>query len=847
MNEAGFEPEEIILDPNIFAVATGIEAHQGYAVAYIEATRRIKAELPGTLVSGGVSNVSFAFRGNDPVREAIHSVFLYHAIGAGMDMGIVNPGQLAVYDDIEPELRSRVEDVILDRRPDGTERLLEFASTVGGAGGRARASREDVAWRANPVNERLTHALVEGIDAFIVEDTEEARLAATRPIEVIEGPLMAGMNVVGDLFGAGKMFLPQVVKSARVMKKAVAHLIPFIEAERLARGGVDDPSVRQTAGKILMATVKGDVHDIGKNIVGVVLGCNDYEVIDLGVMVPWSRIVEVARAEKVDLIGLSGLITPSLEEMSITAGELEREGFTIPLLIGGATTSRAHTAVRIEPRYGGPTVHVLDASRAVGVAGKLMNPDTRDAFIASTRVDYEAIRREREGRKEVDHLLSLADARANRFAIDRSPGTVGANPPKPSFLGVRPVEAPLEELIERIDWTPFFTTWELAGRYPAILTDPLVGAAASELFADALRLLDRIVAEKLLTARGVVGFWPAASTPDDDIEVYGDETRRTPIACVPTLRQQMKKSGGRPNDALSDFVAPRGSGVADYIGAFAVTAGLGTDEAVRVFEAAHDDYGAILIKALAGPAGRGVRRMAPRAGPPRAVGLRARRAAHQRRPDRREIPGHPAGARLPGLPGPHPETDAVPVARRGGRRRHHAHRNRSRCSRPPPWPAGICGTRNRTTSASAGSGATRSRTSRGGPVSTCRPRSAGWPRTSPTSAPETGARDLGLGLGRQPSKRGVGRPGTPGRHRKSPPASGSATRSAGLSSDHAEVMYRSPRSSPPKAMLVTWETGRRISVTSRPLGAEPAHRPATPEGDPDVPLRVDLQAVRRAV
>jgi 5-methyltetrahydrofolate--homocysteine methyltransferase len=599
LNEAGFEPEEIILDPNIFAVATGIEAHAGYAVAYIEATRRIKAELPGTLVSGGVSNVSFAFRGNDPVREAIHSVFLYHAIQAGMDMGIVNPGQLAVYDDIEPELRNRVEDVILDRRPDGTERLLEFASTVGGAGGRARASREDVAWRANPVNERLSHALVEGIDTYIVEDTEEARAAAARPIEVIEGPLMAGMNVVGDLFGAGKMFLPQVVKSARVMKKAVAHLIPFIEAERLARGGVDDPSVRQTAGRILMATVKGDVHDIGKNIVGVVLGCNDYEVIDLGVMVPWSRIVEVARAEKVDLIGLSGLITPSLEEMSITAGELEREGFTIPLLIGGATTSRAHTAVRIEPRYGGPTIHVLDASRAVGVAGKLMNPETRDAFIAATRVDYEAVRREREGRKEVDRLLPLADSRANRFTIDRSEGTPGATPPKPSFLGVRPMEAPLEELIERIDWTPFFTTWELTGRHPAILTDPVVGAAASELFADALRLLDRIVAEKLLTARGVVGFWPAASTPDDDIEVYADETRLTPIACIPTLRQQMAKSGGRPNDALADFVAPRGSGVADYIGAFAVTAGIGTDEVVRAFEAVHDDYGAILLKALA--------------------------------------------------------------------------------------------------------------------------------------------------------------------------------------------------------------------------------------------------------
>jgi len=596
--KAGFAPEEIILDPNIFAIATGIEAHADYAIAYIEATKRIKAELPGSLVSGGVSNVSFAFRGNDRVREAIHSVFLYHAIAAGMDMGIVNPGQLAVYDDIEPDLRERVEDVVLNRRADATERLLEVAQRQGGRA-RGRGRTEDRAWRTAPVNERLTHALVEGIDAFIVEDTEEARQAAGKPIEVIEGPLMAGMNVVGDLFGSGKMFLPQVVKSARVMKKAVAHLIPYLEAERSSAGG----NGRRSAGKVLMATVKGDVHDIGKNIVGVVLGCNDYEVIDLGVMVPWSRIVEIARSEDVDIIGLSGLITPSLEEMAITAGELEREGFHIPLLIGGATTSRAHTAVKIEPRYGGPTVHVVDASRAVGVAGKLMSATTHDAFVATTREEYAAIRREREGRREVDHLLALADARANRQVIDRAPGTPGATPPRPSFLGARTVDdVPLTELVDRIDWSPFFATWELAGRYPAILSDPAVGSAATDLFEDARRMLDRIVNEDLLRARAAVGFWPAAATADDDIAIYAaEEAGRdgAPIALVPTLRQQMAKSGGRSNVAMSDFVAPQDSGVADYIGGFAVTAGLGTDDVVRTFEAAHDDYGAIMVKALA--------------------------------------------------------------------------------------------------------------------------------------------------------------------------------------------------------------------------------------------------------
>jgi 5-methyltetrahydrofolate--homocysteine methyltransferase len=595
---AGFSPEEVILDPNIFAVATGIEAHAGYAVAYIEATRRIKAELPGPLVSGGVSNVSFAFRGNERVREAIHSVFLYHAIAAGMDMGIVNPGQLAVYDDIDPELRERVEDVVLDRRPDAGDRLLEIAQRYGGQA--THAAAEDHAWREAPVSERLKHALVEGIDAWIVEDTEEARQQATRPIEVIEGPLMDGMNVVGDLFGSGRMFLPQVVKSARVMKKAVAHLVPYLEAERAAGG---DLTARRSAGKILLATVKGDVHDIGKNIVGVVLGCNDYEVIDLGVMVPWAKIVDVARTEQVDLIGLSGLITPSLEEMAVTAGELEREGFRTPLLIGGATTSRAHTAVRIEPRYGGPTVHVVDASRAVGVAGQLMNADTRDAFVLNTRREYAAIRRERENRHEADKLLSLADARASRLRIDRSPGSLGAAPPVPSFLGARDVDdVSLADLVPRIDWTPFFATWELAGRYPTILSDPTVGRAAIDLFEDARRMLDRIVAEGSLRACGAVGFWRAAATEHDDIALFApsdEPAAGKPIATIATLRQQMAKTGGRPNLAMSDFVAPIDTGVADYIGAFAVTAGLGIDEIVGRLEAAHDDYSAILVKAIA--------------------------------------------------------------------------------------------------------------------------------------------------------------------------------------------------------------------------------------------------------
>jgi 5-methyltetrahydrofolate--homocysteine methyltransferase len=587
--KAGFAPEDVILDPNIFAIATGIEEHNGYAVAFIEATRRLKAELPGVKISGGVSNVSFSFRGNDPVREAIHSVFLYHAIAAGMDMGIVNAGQLAIYDDIDPDLRELVEDVVLNRRPDATERLLAVADAVGA---QERAAGADVlAWRALPVQERLTHALVEGIDAFIVEDTEEARQAAARPIHVIEGPLMAGMNVVGDLFGSGKMFLPQVVKSARVMKKAVAHLVPFIEAEK-------EPGAARTAGRVVMATVKGDVHDIGKNIVGVVLQCNNYEVRDLGVMVPSAKILEAAREWDADFIGLSGLITPSLEEMSFVASEMERQGFQIPLLIGGATTSKTHTAVKIEPKYHAPVVHVIDASRAVGVASALLDRDGREAFAAGVRDEYARVRHDRGERQEREARHPYEEARRHRFVIDwTGPGAV--RPPRPSFLGVRTIEAhPLGELVDRIDWTPFFATWELRGAYPAIFDDPKVGTAARDLHRDALALLARIVDERLLTAKAAFGFWPANSV-GDDIELYASDARDEVAAVVHTLRQQMVKPPGRPNLALADFTAPKETGVADYVGAFAVTAGHGLEEVAASFKAAHDDYNAILATALA--------------------------------------------------------------------------------------------------------------------------------------------------------------------------------------------------------------------------------------------------------
>ncbi|MGK2852055.1 MAG: methionine synthase [Candidatus Limnocylindrales bacterium] len=583
----GFAAEDIILDANIFAIATGMEEHDDYAVSFIATVRRLKMEFPGTRTSGGVSNVSFAFRGNDRVREAIHSVFLYHAIAAGLDMAIVNAGVLPIYDDIDPELRERVEDVVLNRRPDATERLLDLAGRYAGEVGMERAA-EDLAWRDQPVGERLTHALVAGIDAYIVDDTEEARLVAARPLDVIEGPLMAGMNVVGDLFGSGRMFLPQVVKSARVMKKAVAVLIPYLEAERAGTG--------KRAGTIVTATVKGDVHDIGKNIVGVVLGCNDYEVVDLGVMVPAARILETAKEIGADLIGLSGLITPSLDEMTHVAAEMERQGFTTPLLIGGATTSRTHTAIKIAPAYSGPVIHVLDASRAVGVAGSLVQPERRAAFVAGIADEYEAVRQERATQRSREQRLTVAEARANRVPIDWS----AVDAPRPTFQGVRSfLDYPLADLVEAIDWTPFFATWEMRGAYPAILDHPRLGAAAKDLHRDALDLLGRLVDDGRLTANAVVGFWPANSVDDDDIVVWRDDARTDVLATFRTLRQQMAKPAGRPNVALADFVAPVGSGVADHIGAFAVTAGHGLDAIVAEFEAANDDYSAIMAKALA--------------------------------------------------------------------------------------------------------------------------------------------------------------------------------------------------------------------------------------------------------
>ena len=583
----GLAPEEIVFDPNVFAIATGIEEHADYAVAYVEAVRRLKAELPGTHVSGGVSNVSFAFRGNEPVRQAIHAVFLYHAIAAGMDMGIVNPGALAIYSEIPEELRERVEDVVGNRRPDATERLLEIAPKYAGTG--VEAPEANLEWRSLPVSERLKRALIEGIDTYVVEDAEEARQAAAKPIEVIEGPLMAGMDQVGELFGAGKMFLPQVVRSARVMKKAVAHLVPYLEAEKRASGG------GRPRGRILMATVKGDVHDIGKNIVGVVLQCNNYEVIDLGVMVPSTRILEEARARDVDIVGLSGLITPSLEEMGLVAAAMEREGFRLPLLIGGATTSPAHTAVKIAPRYSAPVVHVPDASKAVGVVGELLGSGAV-AFAEKVRAQQERLRVERAGREERVTRISIEAARANPERID-----LGRKVPRPSFLGVRAFESwPLSELVDRIDWSPFFAVWELKGAFPAILDAPGIGETARPLYEEARRLLDRIVAEKLLRASAVVGFWPAARV-GDDVELYETEARAEALAVVHTLRQQMEKPLGRPNVALADFVAPTGGGSAagDYLGAFAVTAGHGVAELAASFEAEHDDYRSIMVKALA--------------------------------------------------------------------------------------------------------------------------------------------------------------------------------------------------------------------------------------------------------
>ncbi len=584
-----FPPEDIIFDPNIFAVATGIEEHNNYAMDFIEATRDIKESLPHAMISGGVSNVSFSFRGNNPVREAIHAVFLYHAIKAGMDMGIVNAGQLAIYDDLPEELREHVEDVIQNRRDDATDRLLEIAEKYKGEGG-GTAKQEDLSWRELPVSKRLEHALVKGIADYVEEDTEEARQAYAKPLEVIEGPLMDGMNVVGDLFGEGKMFLPQVVKSARVMKKAVAYLMPFIEAAK------EEGDTSENNGKILMATVKGDVHDIGKNIVGVVLQCNNFEVIDLGVMVPAQTILDTARKENVDIIGLSGLITPSLDEMVHVAKEMERLGFEIPLMIGGATTSLIHTAVKIEPNYHGCSVYVKDASRAVGVAQKLVSRDGRDAFVADIKKDYEDKRARHTGRKSTRRQLPIAEARANKTRIDWQ----AYQPTKPAKLGLEVFsDYPLEELVDRIDWTPFFQSWELAGKYPRILEDEIVGEHATHLFHDAQKMLKQIVDEKWLTAKAVIGLFPANSVNDDDIEVYTDDDRSEVLMTLHSLRQQTERPPGRPNAALADFVAPKDSGVKDYIGAFAVTAGIGIDEHVERFEADHDDYHSIMLKALA--------------------------------------------------------------------------------------------------------------------------------------------------------------------------------------------------------------------------------------------------------
>ncbi len=582
--EAGFPAEDIIFDPNIFAVATGIEAHDRYALDFIDAARAIREEL-GALVSGGVSNVSFSFRGNDAVREAMHSVFLYHAIRAGMNMGIVNAGQLAIYAEIPTALREAVEDVILARRTDATERLLALAQDYRG-GGRKRAD-EDRVWREWPVEKRLEHALVKGIDEFIVEDTEAARQALARPLDVIEGPLMAGMNVVGDLFGEGKMFLPQVVKSARVMKKAVAHLVPYLEAEQAG--------AREARARVVMATVKGDVHDIGKNIVGVVLQCNGYEVIDLGVMVPCDRILETAKEKGAHVIGLSGLITPSLDEMVHVASEMQRLGFSQPLLIGGATTSPAHTSVRIDPSYDGPVVYVKDASRAVGVVSSLTSAEQGAGFVARIEEEHARRRAQHHGPKTKGPQLTLEEARANRFDGDWA----GYEPPAPARPGIHTLQDyPLEDLVDYIDWMPFFNAWEFSGRFPAILEDPVKGEAARHLYDDARRMLERIVAERWLTAGGVYGFFPAASR-DEDIEIYAGDDRRTPRAMLHQLREQKRKGRGLPNLCLADFVAPASSGRPDWLGAFAVSAGHGIEERVRAFEAAHDDYQAILLKALA--------------------------------------------------------------------------------------------------------------------------------------------------------------------------------------------------------------------------------------------------------
>ncbi len=588
VHQVGLAPEDIIFDLNIFPVATGMEEHRLNAIDFIKATRWVRENLPHASVSGGVSNVSFSFRGNDGVREAMHSVFLYHAIKAGMNMGIVNPAMLEVYDDIPKDLLERVEDVILDRRDDATERLLDFAETVKSG---KKEQGADLSWREEPLQDRITRALVKGIDAFIVEDVEEARLAADKPIEVIEGNLMTGMNVVGDLFGSGKMFLPQVVKSARVMKRAVAHLLPYIEEEKLKNPKIEGES--ENAGKILMATVKGDVHDIGKNIVSVVLGCNNYEIVDLGVMVPPEKILQTAIDENVDVIGLSGLITPSLDEMVYLAKEMERKGFKIPLLIGGATTSKAHTAVKIDTQYNNAVVHVNDASRAVTVVGDLLNDKSNKKYVEDIKIDYDKFRTQFLKRTKVKEYLSIDEARKNKYQIDWDTSEIV----KPKQLGIQVVQnQELEELVPYIDWSPFFRSWDLHGKYPEILTDDVVGEQAQELFADAQEMLQQLLAEKWLTAKAIFGLFEANTVDEDDIEIKieGKEAVR-----FRTLRQQLKKHAGKPNFALSDFIAPTTSGRKDYMGSFCVSTGFGTKEKAEEFEADHDDYNSIMIKALA--------------------------------------------------------------------------------------------------------------------------------------------------------------------------------------------------------------------------------------------------------
>ena len=585
--KSAFPPRTLFFDPNVLTVATGLEEHVNYAVDFIEATRWIKQNLPGARVSGGISNISFSFRGNNPVREAMHAVFLYHAIRAGLDMGIVNAGMLAVYEEIESQLKELVEDVLLNRRADATERLVTFAESYKKVG--KTEAKEEAQWRTLPVEERLSHALIKGIVDFIEADTEEARHLYKTPLEVIEGPLMRGMSVVGDLFGDGKMFLPQVVKSARVMKKSVAYLMPFMEEEKKRSGN------KQAQGKLLLATVKGDVHDIGKNIVGVVLACNNYEVIDLGVMISSEKILAAAKEMSVDVIGLSGLITPSLDEMVHVAKEMEREGFNLPLLIGGATTSKAHTAVKIAQHYSHATVHVLDASRAVGVVSALLSPTQKADFVANNNLEHERARVAHERKRPSKPLLSLEESRKRALLTDWTTVDI----PKPAFTGVKVIdELPLREIREFIDWSPFFHAWEIRGRYPALLDDPETGPRCRELFNDAQKLLDRLLDEKLIHGKAVYGFFPAA-TSGDDIVLYKDEARKDVLTTFHTLRQQMDKPEDQSNYALSDFIAPAGSGRNDYLGAFALTTGLGVEDLAREFEKDHDDYNAILTKALA--------------------------------------------------------------------------------------------------------------------------------------------------------------------------------------------------------------------------------------------------------